>query len=100
MKRRKGGRVEGRKEGGRMEARGLTKGLSSLAGGDGWPCFGRLPFGRVNSDPGQERKRKSSERKVREQTGRLEKVTGRSEGPKYSSERTRGEPGGADPSEA
>lgn len=85
-KRWKDGKEE-RKEGRRAEARGLTKGLSSLAGGGGRPCFGRLPFGRVNSDPGQERKRKSSERKVKEQTGRLE-------GQKYSRERLQEEPGG------
>lgn len=30
----------------------LTKGLSSLGGRDGRPCFGCLPFGRVNTDPG------------------------------------------------
>lgn len=45
-----------------MEARGLTKGLSSLGRRDGRPCFGRLPFGRVNSDPGQERKSSKSSR--------------------------------------
>lgn len=90
LKKRKDGRMvrrKGRKEGRSAEARGLTKGLSSLAGGGGRPCFGRLPFGRVNSDPGQERKRKSSERKVKEQTGRLE-------GQKYSRERLQEEPGG------
>lgn len=90
LKKRKDGRMvrrKGRKEGRRAEARGLTKGLSSLAGGGGRPCFGCLPFGRVNSDPGQERKRKSSERKVKEQTGRLE-------GQKYSRERLQEEPGG------
>lgn len=85
--------MEGRKERRRVDARGLTKGLSSLAGGDGWPCFGRLPFGRVNSDPGQERKRKSSERKVKEQTGRLKRSQG---GQKDQNTAVR-EPGGTDP---
>lgn len=45
-----------------MEGRGLTKGLSSLGRRDGRPSFGRLPFGRVNSDPGQERKSSESSR--------------------------------------
>lgn len=80
--------MEGRVEG-EEEARGLTKGLSSLAGGDGWPCFGRLPFGRVNSDPGQERKRKSSERKVKEQTGRSKRSQGGRKDQNTASERTR-----------
>lgn len=35
----------------RLQGRGLTKALSSLGRGDGGPCFGRLPFGRVNTDP-------------------------------------------------
>lgn len=59
-KKKKGGKMIRRKAGRigweRLECRGLTKGLSSLGGRDGRPCFGRLPFGWVNSDPGQERK--------------------------------------------
>lgn len=50
------GRMMRRKEGQadkRLEGRRLTKGLSSLGRRDGRPCFGRLPFGRVNTDPRQ-----------------------------------------------
>lgn len=53
-----------------MEGRGLTKGLSSLGGRDGRPWFSCLPFGRVNSDPEQERKSSKevkTDRKVRKE---------------------------------
>lgn len=53
-----------------MEGRGLTKGLSSLGGRDGRPWFSCLPFGRVNSDPEQERKSSKEvkkDRKVRKE---------------------------------
>lgn len=43
--------------------RGLTKGLCSLRRREGRPWFGRLPFGRVNSDPAQRGSNKRSKLK-------------------------------------
>lgn len=70
--------MEGWREGrrGRQEpkGRGLTKGLSSLGGGDGRPSFGRLPLGWVNTDPGQ-RGRAAKGQRLKTQEGQEGKNT-------------------------